>query len=34
MKEKTDYTIKLDVKFGFLERIDVPELIASCTFTT
>jgi len=30
MKEKTDYTIKLDAKFGSLELIDVPGLIAGC----
>lgn len=30
MKEKTDYMIKLDAKFGFLELIDIPGLIAGC----
>jgi mannose-6-phosphate isomerase-like protein (cupin superfamily) len=30
MKEKGSYTIKLDSKFGFLEPIDVPALIAAC----
>ncbi len=29
MKEKSKYTINLDSKFGFLERIDVPALIAA-----
>lgn len=30
VKEKTNYTIKLDRRFGFLELIDVPGLIAAC----
>jgi mannose-6-phosphate isomerase-like protein (cupin superfamily) len=30
MSEPPDYNIKLDVKFGFLELIDVPSLVAAC----
>lgn len=30
MKEQHDYTIDLDTKFGFLELIDVPGLVAAC----
>jgi mannose-6-phosphate isomerase-like protein (cupin superfamily) len=30
VKEKGNYTIKLDKKFGFLELIDVPALIVAC----
>jgi hypothetical protein len=28
--EQHDYSINLDVKFGFLELIDVPALISDC----
>lgn len=31
MTSPTPYNISLDVKFGFLECIDVPALIAACT---
>ncbi|MBF0530967.1 MAG: cupin domain-containing protein [Deltaproteobacteria bacterium] len=30
MSEQFNYNINLDVKFGFLELIDVPGLVASC----
>jgi mannose-6-phosphate isomerase-like protein (cupin superfamily) len=30
MKEQHNYTINLDTKFGFLELIDVPSLVAAC----
>lgn len=30
MKEKGKYKINLEVKFGFLELIDVPSLVAAC----
>ena len=30
MDKQYDYSINLDVKFGFLELIDVPGLIAAC----
>jgi|SRR5215510_466145 len=30
MNEQFSYAINLDTKFGFLELIDVPSLIASC----
>lgn len=30
MNDETGYTINLDVKFGFLEVIDVPGLVAAC----
>jgi mannose-6-phosphate isomerase-like protein (cupin superfamily) len=30
MKEEVSYAIRLDSKFGFLELIDVPALIAAC----
>lgn len=30
MKEQHNYNIKLDTKFGFLELIDVPSLVAAC----
>jgi mannose-6-phosphate isomerase-like protein (cupin superfamily) len=30
MKEQPHYTINLDTKFGFLELIDVPALVAAC----
>ncbi|MHC4621921.1 MAG: cupin domain-containing protein [Planctomycetota bacterium] len=30
MKEHYNYAINLDAKFGFLELIDVPRLIAAC----
>ena len=30
MEEQYNYNINLDVKFGFLELIDVPGLIAAC----
>jgi len=30
MKEQSHYTINLDTKFGFLELIDVPALVAAC----
>jgi mannose-6-phosphate isomerase-like protein (cupin superfamily) len=30
MTERPKYNINLDVKFGFLELIDVPALIAAC----
>ena len=30
MNEQSDYNINLDAKFGFLELIDVPSLIAAC----
>lgn len=30
MNEQAKYNINLDVKFGFLELIDVPSLIAAC----
>jgi mannose-6-phosphate isomerase-like protein (cupin superfamily) len=30
MKEQHNYTINLDTRFGFLELIDVPSLIAAC----
>ena len=30
MTEQTKYTINLDVKFDFLELIDVPGLVAAC----
>lgn len=29
MNEQTKYTVNLDVKFGFLELIDVPTLVAA-----
>ena len=31
MNESTNYNINLDVKFGFLELVDVPGLVAACT---
>ena len=31
MKAQHKYTIHSDVKFGFLELVDVPALVASCT---
>jgi hypothetical protein len=30
MSEQHDYSINLEAKFGFLELIDVPSLIAAC----
>jgi mannose-6-phosphate isomerase-like protein (cupin superfamily) len=30
MKEERNYSINLDVKFDFLELIDVPSLVAAC----
>ena len=30
MKQESNYTISLDARFGFLELIDVPALIADC----
>jgi len=30
MNEQHDYTINLDVLYGFLELVDVPNLIATC----
>ena len=30
MKEKTSYTINLNTKYGYLELIDVPGLVAEC----
>ena len=30
MDEKLNYSINLDAKFGFLELMDVPSLIAAC----
>jgi hypothetical protein len=30
MSEHPDYHINLDVKFGFLDLIDVPGLVAAC----
>ncbi len=30
MNEQYDYSINLDPKFGFLELIDVPSLVAAC----
>ena len=30
MKDDRGYTIEPDVKFGFLEPIDVPSLVAAC----
>src|SRR5512139_4316790 len=30
MNESTNYSINLDVKFGFLELMDVPALVAAC----
>jgi mannose-6-phosphate isomerase-like protein (cupin superfamily) len=30
MKEQHNYTINLDARFGFLELIDVPSLVAAC----
>lgn len=30
MTGKTEYTIRLDPKFGFLELIDVPALVEAC----
>ena len=30
MKQESNYTINLDARFGFLELIDVPALIAAC----
>jgi hypothetical protein len=30
MSEQHNYSINLDVKYGFLELIDVPALIAAC----
>jgi mannose-6-phosphate isomerase-like protein (cupin superfamily) len=30
MSEQPNYSINLDVKFGFLELIDVPSLVAAC----
>jgi mannose-6-phosphate isomerase-like protein (cupin superfamily) len=31
MTEKTNYNINLDIKYGHLELIDVPEVVANCT---
>jgi mannose-6-phosphate isomerase-like protein (cupin superfamily) len=30
MNEQTKYTINLDVKYGFLQLIDIPSLVAAC----
>jgi mannose-6-phosphate isomerase-like protein (cupin superfamily) len=30
VKEQNNYTINLDTKFGFMELIDVPSLVAAC----
>jgi len=30
MNEQHNYTIHLDVKFGFLELINVPSLVTTC----
>ena len=30
MKDKIDYNIKLDTRYGFLELIDVPGLVSAC----
>jgi mannose-6-phosphate isomerase-like protein (cupin superfamily) len=30
MKKQGDYTINLDTRFGFMELIDVPGLVAAC----
>ena len=31
MTNKTNYNINLDIKYGHLELIDVPEIVAKCT---
>jgi len=31
MSEKTEYNINLDVKYGHLEKIDIPTIVAACT---
>ena len=31
MEKEFEYVTKLDVKFGHLERIDVPQMVAECT---
>src|SRR5512133_3983579 len=30
MTEKKNYNINLDIKYGYLELIDVPEIVANC----
>ena len=31
MERPTNYNINLDIKYGHLERIDVPEIVRTCT---
>ena len=31
MENKFNYVTRLDTKFGHLERIDIPEMVAACT---
>ena len=31
MEPQTNYNINLDIKYGHLERIDIPEIVRTCT---